>query len=682
MKKLTALLAGMIALALVASAEPVLAEVYDWSQTPATNSTSDSGSDIQWAEGMAPSDVNDSARAMMAEMRKFIDDLGAYATTNTVQTTGGTSTAYTLTTEGSADSLENGRIVCAVFNTSNGATPTLNVDSLGAKSIFVDASNAVPTNYFAANTLHCLSYNAAANTAAGAWIVRGYQPITTSLEYNSSGQLQRSALTGDVTASAGSNATTIPNDTVTFAKMANISATDRFIGRDTSGSGDAEEITVTNAYLMIHGADPGVDSISFWDDSDGAPDYLAVDSTLTISGNTLSRAALTGDVTTSTNAATIANDAVTYAKMQNVSATDRFLGRDTAAAGDVEEITGTNAFIIINGADPGADRISFWDDSDGAPDYLAVDSTLTISGNTLSRAALTGDVTTSTNAATIANDAVTSAKISADTIAAGDIATSGVTTDEILDGTIATADLADGSVTAGKLAGSISAGTTRVGMVIDFVSSTCPTQYVAAYGQAISRSTYSELFALTGTTYGVGDGSTTFNVPDLRGRVVVGEDDMGGVSADRIATTLNGDTLGATGGEELHTMTSGELVAHTHTQQGSFSSGNNSVSHTHDWGDTTSSNGSHSHDNNSDANSGSVNVASGNQTSVADGGGTAETGTDGSHTHSVGGTTDVNSVSHTHSTTISGETASTGSTTPFNVVQPSMVMTKCIYAGA
>jgi microcystin-dependent protein len=680
MKKLTALLAGLMALALVASAEPVLAEVYDWSQTPATNSTSDSGSDVQWAEGMAPSDVNDSSRAMMSELRKFIDDLGAYATSTTSQTTAGTSTAYTLTTEGSADNLENGRVVCAVAHTTNGASATLNVDSLGAKPIY-GTTSALPAGALAGNTLHCLSYAVALNGGSGAWQLREYVPITTSLEYDASGNLQRSALTGDVTASAGSNAMTIPNGTVTFAKMADISATDRFIGRDTVGSGDAEEITPANAYLMIHGADPGADRISFWDDSDGAADYLAPDSTLTISGNTLSRAALTGDVTTSTNAATIANDAVTYAKMQNVSATDRFLGRDTAAAGDAEEITGTNAFIIINGADPNADRISFWDDSAGAPAYLAVDSTLTISGTTLSQAALTGDVTTTANAATIATGAVTSGKVLDNDIAAVDIATSGVTTTEILDGTVATADLADGSVTAGKLAGSISAGTTRVGMIIDFVSSTCPTQYVAAYGQAISRTTYSELFALTSTTYGVGDGSTTFNVPDLRGRVTLGEDDMGGVSADRITTTLNGDTLGATGGEELHTMTSGELVAHTHTQQGSFSSGNNSVSHTHDWGDTTSSNGSHSHDNGSDANSGSVNVASGNQTSVADGGGTAETGTDGSHTHSVGGTTDFDSVSHTHSTTISGATTSTGSTTPFNNVQPSMSMTKCIYAG-
>lgn len=63
--------------------------------------------------------------------------------------------------------------------------------------------------------------------------------------------LQRAALTGDVTASAGSNATTIANDAVTYAKMQNISATDRLLGRSTAGSGDVEEITCTAAGRAI-----------------------------------------------------------------------------------------------------------------------------------------------------------------------------------------------------------------------------------------------------------------------------------------------------------------------------------------------------------------------------------------------------------------------------------------------
>jgi microcystin-dependent protein len=71
------------------------------------------------------------------------------------------------------------------------------------------------------------------------------------------------------------------------------------------------------------------------------------------------------------------------------------------------------------------------------------------------------------------------------------------------------------------------------------------------FGQAISRTVYSTLFTAIGTTYGVGDGSTTFLLPDMRGRVVAGQDDMGGTSANRIDNAVNGDTLGAAGGSQI-----------------------------------------------------------------------------------------------------------------------------------
>jgi microcystin-dependent protein len=63
-------------------------------------------------------------------------------------------------------------------------------------------------------------------------------------------------------------------------------------------------------------------------------------------------------------------------------------------------------------------------------------------------------------------------------------------------------------------------------------------------------------------SYGAGDGSTTFNLPDLRGRTIAGKDDMGGVSANRLTNQsggLDGDTLGAAGGAETHTLTVPEL---------------------------------------------------------------------------------------------------------------------------
>jgi phage-related tail fiber protein len=66
-----------------------------------------------------------------------------------------------------------------------------------------------------------------------------------------------------------------------------------------------------------------------------------------------------------------------------------------------------------------------------------------------------------------------------------------------------------------------------------FAANTAPTGYVKANGAAISRSTYSTLFAAIGTTFGTGDGSTTFNVPDMRGEFPRGWDDGRGVDSGR-----------------------------------------------------------------------------------------------------------------------------------------------------
>lgn len=103
---------------------------------------------------------------------------------------------------------------------------------------------------------------------------------------------------------------------------------------------------------------------------------------------------------------------------------------------------------------------------------------------------------------------------------------------------------------------------------MDWWGTTVPnSSFVFPYGQAISRTTYATCFARMGTAYGVGDGTTTFNLPDKRGRVVAGKDDMGGTSANRLTNQtggLNGDTLGATGGAETHSLTEAQLAAHTH----------------------------------------------------------------------------------------------------------------------
>ena len=110
-------------------------------------------------------------------------------------------------------------------------------------------------------------------------------------------------------------------------------------------------------------------------------------------------------------------------------------------------------------------------------------------------------------------------------------------------------------------------GLAPTGVVLPFAGATAPTGWLLCYGQAISRTTYASLFAVLGTTFGAGDGSTTFNVPDMRGRVPGGKDNMGGTAASRLTTGgsgVNGATLGASGGTETHTLTTAQMPAHNH----------------------------------------------------------------------------------------------------------------------
>jgi microcystin-dependent protein len=108
-----------------------------------------------------------------------------------------------------------------------------------------------------------------------------------------------------------------------------------------------------------------------------------------------------------------------------------------------------------------------------------------------------------------------------------------------------------------------------LGGMLPFIATTpLNSSFVFPFGQAISRATYSALFALISTSFGSGDGSTTFGLPDFRGRVIAGKDDMGGSAASRLTNAgsgIVGTTIGATGGAESHTLTTAELPSHTHT---------------------------------------------------------------------------------------------------------------------
>lgn len=110
-------------------------------------------------------------------------------------------------------------------------------------------------------------------------------------------------------------------------------------------------------------------------------------------------------------------------------------------------------------------------------------------------------------------------------------------------------------IVGGRLSGE--PGSTPIGMVAPFATVAAPDGWLACDGAAVSRTTYATLFAAMGTGYGAGDGSTTFNLPDLRERVPVG--------------TGPGRTRAATGGADTVTLTTANLPAHDHGSSGSHS---------------------------------------------------------------------------------------------------------------
>lgn len=93
-----------------------------------------------------------------------------------------------------------------------------------------------------------------------------------------------------------------------------------------------------------------------------------------------------------------------------------------------------------------------------------------------------------------------------------------------------------------------------IGSIIPYSGETAPEGYSICDGKELNRETYKELFSIIGTTFGNGDGTSTFNLPDLKGRISVGLD----------SSDTDFDALGKTGGEKTHTLTINEMPSHNH----------------------------------------------------------------------------------------------------------------------
>lgn len=163
----------------------------------------------------------------------------------------------------------------------------------------------------------------------------------------------------------------------------------------------------------------------------------------------------------------------------------------------------------------------------------------------------------SVSTAAITNEAVTQAKLAIDA----------VDTTNLVDSAVTTVKIADSNVTDEKLANGVSM---PIGTVLQVASTNVPSGWLSCDGSAISRETYSNLYAVVGDSFGEGDGATTFNVPDLRGVFVRIWDNGAGNDPDAASrTALN--TGGATG-DNVGSYQADEYESHTH-QYSAFAAG-------------------------------------------------------------------------------------------------------------
>jgi microcystin-dependent protein len=193
------------------------------------------------------------------------------------------------------------------------------------------------------------------------------------------------------------------------------------------------------------------------------------------------------------------------------------------------------------------------------------------------------------------------------------------------------------------------ANTLPAGMIAPYAGATAPSGWLMADGSAVSRTTYAALYAALGgasSPYGQGDGSTTFNLPNLKGRVPVGVD----------AAQTEFDARAETGGAKTHTLTTSEMPSHTHsaTHDHTASSGTESADHAHSG--STDAQGTHTHG----VELRDKAVAGGGLGSYEYGFGTFAVGTNAAGNHGHNFSTGGRSAAHTHGITVNTNSLTTG----------------------
>lgn len=218
---------------------------WTWSRTASSNGSADST--INFAEGMAASAVNDSARALMAAVAKYRDDVSG------ARTLSGTSTAYTLTSYQVFDTLAHmdGARLVVVPNVTSGASPTLNVDGLGAKPIRFSTGVAIPAGALIAGTPYAMTYF----NSAAEWIVN-----------NATSVMPSATVIGD--GSVGGNLTVTGNETIdgtlgVTGVLSQSSTSHELIPVGTTGQRPASQTAGRFRYNSTIGT-PEIDNGSAW----------------------------------------------------------------------------------------------------------------------------------------------------------------------------------------------------------------------------------------------------------------------------------------------------------------------------------------------------------------------------------------------------------------------------------
>jgi microcystin-dependent protein len=343
---------------------------------------------------------------------------------------------------------------------------------------------------------------------------------------------------------------------------------------------------------------------------------------------------------------TAVSQSITLTMQQNNRVTVEISALDAGelTIGDVTTVASTeDASATITGVWP-RQKLNLWiPRGEGADDLgievaarIAADGVLqnqidSITGSYATNVALAAEAVLARNASNLTSGTVPDGRISAaiarvSAMNAGDSAVQGAIDAHIADATAAHAASAVSfastpAVPETTVQGAIeflSTAAFPAGVILPYGGSSAPAGFLMADGSAVSRTTYADLFAVYGTQYGIGDGFTTFNLPNLKGRVPVGRD----------GAQTEFDTLGEAGGAKTHTLVEGELPSHTHTINHTHTGvvTDTEPAHNHDF--TTYKAEANDHDHN---NSGSPSWAA----ATTDGSAVINTDSDGAHAHNV-----------------------------------------------